>query len=114
MWFADPSTDDLLRSIAIDLVVIKKFRAFDRNSWPMTMQPLIFRTAGVAAIVAERTDGLQRQVMKELAAAIVSIMPPDENGAPDDAAWHRLAAAHARAIEAFTVDPHEDRTRIVR
>lgn len=114
MWLADPSTEDLLKSIAVDILVIQRFRAFDRNTWPMTMQPLLFRAAGIAAIVAERTDGRQRQVMKDLAAAIVGIMPPDESGAPDEAAWLRLSMAHTRAIEAFTTDPHEDRTRIVR
>lgn len=114
MRLADPSTDDLLASIAIDMLVIQRFRGFDRNSWPMTMQPLLFRAAGVAAIVAERTEGRQRQVMKDLAAAIVGLMPPDESGQPDEAAWLRLTMAHTRAVEAFTTDPHEDRTRIVR
>lgn len=114
MFLADPSTEDLLKSIAIDLLVIQRFRGFDRNSWPMTMQPLLFRTAGVAAIVAERSDGRQRHVMKDLAAAIVGIMPPDESGVPDETAWLRLSVAHTRAIEAFDTDPHEDRTRIVR
>ncbi|MBS2014806.1 MAG: hypothetical protein JST00_18095 [Deltaproteobacteria bacterium] len=114
MRLADPSTDDLLASIAIDMLVIQRFRGFDRNSWPMTMQPLLFRAAGVAAIVAERTEGHQRQVMKDLAAAIVGLMPPDESGHPDETAWLRLTMAHTRAVEAFTTDPHEDRTRIVR
>ncbi len=114
MWLADPSTDDLLRAITVDLAVINKFRSFDRNSWPMTMQPLLFRTAGLAAIVGERSEGEKRRAMFELSAAIISLMPPDETGSSDEAALLRLGVAHARAIEAFTTDPHEDRTRIVR
>lgn len=111
MWLADPTTDDLVREVAIDLVVIQKFRSFDRNTWPMTMQPLLFRSAGLTAIIAERSEGDRRRAMIELSTAIISIMPPDEHGNPDDAAWLRLAAAHARAIESFRSDPHEDVTR---
>jgi hypothetical protein len=111
MWLDDPSTDDLVRAIAIDLLLIQKFRAFDRNTWPMTMQPLLFRTAGLCALVAERSDGERRRVMVELSTAIITIMPPDDEGKPDDVAWMRLAAAHARAINAYAADPHEDVTR---
>ncbi len=114
MWLEDPTIEDLVRAIAVDLLLIQKFRAFDRNTWPMTMQPLLFRAAGLSAIVAERTDGEQRRVMVELSTAIISIMPPDERGNPDDVAWIRLAAAHARAVNAYAPephDPHADRTR---
>ena len=111
MWLEDPSTDEIVRVIAMDLLVIQRFRAFDRNTWPMTMQPLLFRAAGLTAIVADRSDGARRRAMVELSTAIISIMPPDERGNPDDAAWLRLAAAHARAVTLDTSDPHEDVTR---
>ena len=108
MWLEDPSTDELVRVIAIDLLVIQKFRAFDRNTWPMTMQPLLFRAAGLCAIVAERSDGERRRVMLELSTAIISIMPPDEHGNPDDAAWLRLAAAHARALDVYASESAQE------
>ena len=108
---AEPTTDDLARAVALELMVIQKFRAFDRNMWPMTMQPLLFRTAGLAAIIAERTTGEPSRAMVELSTAIISIMPPDELGNPDDAAWLRLAAAHSRAVDAFKIDVHDDVTR---
>lgn len=101
MWLEDPSTDNIVRAIAMDLLVIRKFRLFDRNMWPMTMQPLLFRAAGLCAIAAERGEGERRQIMIELSTAIISIMPPDEQGHPDDAAWLRFAAAHARAVAAY-------------
>ena len=111
MWLEDPSTDELVRVIAIDLLVIQKFRAFDRNTWPMTMQPLLFRTAGLTAIVAGRSEGERRQVMIDLSTAIISIMPPDEHGNADDAAWLRLAAAHARALDVYASESAEEITR---
>ena len=104
MWLEDPTTDDIVRAIAMDLLLIQKFRAFDRNTWPMTMQPLLFRTAGMTALVAERSDGERRRVMVELSTAIIGIMPPDEHGNPDDAAWLRLAAAHARAVNSYAAN----------
>ena len=111
MWLEDPSTDQLVNAIAIDLLVVQKFRAFDRNTWPMTMQPLLFRTAGLTAIVAGRSEGERRQAMIELSTAIISIMPPDEHGNPDDTAWLRLAAAHARALDVYASESAQELTR---
>src|SRR5688572_24339661 len=105
MPLAEPPIDDLLSAVSRDLLIIERFRAMDRNTWPMTMQPLLFRAAGLAAIVADRVEGRKRSVMLELSTSIIQIMPPDERGEPDDAAWLRLAAAHAAAIEALAVDP---------
>jgi len=101
MPLVEPPVDDLLSAVSRDLLIIERFRAMDRNTWPMTMQPLLFRAAGLAAIIADRVDGRQRTSMVELAAAIIKIMPPDEQGMPDDAGWLQLAAAHAAAVEAF-------------
>lgn len=101
----EPSVDTLLTTIAEDILVIGRFRGFDRTNWPMTMQPLLFRAAGLAAIVADRVTGERRIVMLELSRAIIGIMPPGEDGLPDEAAWSAVADAHARAIEAFAYDP---------
>ncbi len=101
MPLAEPPVDDLLSAVSRDLLVIERFRAMDQSTWPMTMQPLLFRAAGLAAIVADRVEGEQRRSMIELSQSIIKIMPPDEQGLPDDAAWLRLAAAHASAVEAF-------------
>lgn len=102
----EPDVDTLLTSIAEDILVISRFRAFDRHNWPMTMQPLLFRAAGLAAIVADRVRGERRIVLLELSRAIIGMMPPDEEGRPDDAGWAAIADAHGRAIEAFAYDPH--------
>ena len=101
----EPGVDTLLTTIAEDILVISRFRGFDRNNWPMTMQPLLFRAAGLAAIVADRVSGERRLVMLDLSRAIISIMPPAEDGTPDEDAWGALADAHERAIEAFAYDP---------
>ena len=106
MPLAEPPVDDLLSAVSRDLLIIERFRGMDRNTWPMTMQPLLFRAAGLAAIVADRVEGRRRTAMLELSTSIIQIMPPDEHGLPDDAAWLRLAAAHAGAIEAFAVDSY--------
>ena len=42
---------------------------------------------------------------------IISIMPPDEHGNADDAAWLRLAAAHARALDVYASESAEEITR---
>lgn len=101
----EPSVDTLLTTIAEDILVIARFRGFERANWPMTMQPLLFRAAGLAAIVADRVTGERRIVMLALSRAIIGIMPPAEDGTPDDAGWEALADAHSRAIEAFAFDP---------
>jgi hypothetical protein len=105
MPLSDPTLDDLLSDISRDLVVVQRFRGMGRDLWPMTMQPLLFRCAGLAAAAAERVAFRKnRDALLELSAAIIGIMPPDERGNPDDAAWLRLAAAHAAAVDAFAVD----------
>lgn len=106
MSLDEPSVDQLLTAIAEDLLVIQRFRAMDAGAWPMTMQPLLFRTAGLAAIVADRVSNPeQRVVMVELSNAIIRIMPPNDQGQPDDDGWLRLAAAHAAAVEVFALAP---------
>lgn len=106
MPLRDPTLDELLSAISLDLVVVQRFRGMGRELWPMTMQPLLFRCAGLAAAAAELVAFKQnREALIELSAAIIGIMPPDDQGNPDDAAWQRLSAAHAAAVQAFAVDP---------
>ena len=80
-----PSVEAMLTTLAADFLIIGKLRGFDRNAWNATMQPLLFRTAGLASAVADRLEEPKRGALLVIATAVIELMPPDENGMPDDA-----------------------------
>jgi len=65
------------------------------------MQPLLFRTAGLASAVADRFEEPKRGALLAVATAIIELMPPDEQGLPDDAGWMRIEVAITRARVVF-------------
>ena len=91
----------MLATLAADFLIIEKLRGFDRSAWNATMQPLLFRTAGLASAIADQHDQPKRGVLLAIAKAIIELMPPDENGVADDAGWIRIEVAFTRAREAF-------------
>jgi hypothetical protein len=105
MPLAEPTLDELLAAVACDLVVIQRFRGMGRDLWPTTMQPLLFRCAGLAAAAADKVAFKQnREALVALSTAIIGIMPPDDGGVLDESAWERLAIARAGAEQAFAVE----------
>ena len=41
----------MLTTLATDFAIITKLRGFERSAWNATMQPLLFRTAGLAGAI---------------------------------------------------------------
>ena len=96
-----PSTESLLAILAADFLIIGKLRGFERTAWNATMQPLLFRTAGLASAIAVRFEEPKRGVLLAVATAIIELMPPDEDGVADDAGWIRIEVAITRARDVF-------------
>ena len=91
----------MLTTLATDFAIITKLRGFERSAWNATMQPLLFRTAGLASAVANRFEEPKRGALLTVAKAIIELMPPDEGGAADDAGWIRIEVAITRARDVF-------------
>ena len=97
-----PSVETMLTILAADFLVIEKLRGFERSAWNATMQPLLFRTAGLASAIADRyEDDAKRAALRAVARAIIELMPPDEEGVADDAGWLRIEVAMTRARDIF-------------
>jgi len=96
-----PPVETMLSTLAADFLIIGKLRGFERSAWNATMQPLLFRTAGLASAVADRLDDPKRGALLAVATAIIELMPPDEQGVADDAGWIRIEIAITRARTVF-------------
>jgi len=96
-----PPTETMLATLAADFLIIGKLRGFERSAWNATMQPLLFRTAGLATAIAGRFEEPKRGALLAIATAVIELMPPDEQGLPDDAGWIRIEVAITRARDIF-------------
>lgn len=96
-----PTTEAMLTTLATDFAIITKLRGFERSAWNATMQPLLFRTAGLAGAIADRFENPRRAALIAVARAIIELMPPDEEGMADDAGWIRIEIAITRARDVF-------------
>ena len=96
-----PSTEAMLETLAADFLIIGKLRGFERSAWNATMQPLLFRTAGLASAIADRFENPKRGALLAIARAIIELMPPDEQGMADDAGYIRIEVAITRARDVF-------------
>ena len=92
-----PPVETMLTTLAADFLIIGKLRGFDRTAWNATMQPLLFRTAGLASAIADRFEEPKRGALLAVATAIIELMPPDEQGLADDSGWIRIEVAITRA-----------------
>ena len=96
-----PPVEAMLATLAADFLIIGKLRGFDRTAWNATMQPLLFRTAGLASAVADRFEEPKRGALLAVATAIIELMPPDEQGLADEGGWIRIEVAITRARTVF-------------